>query len=108
MDGQTDMMKLTVAFRNFANVPKKGRTTSRSVLQIVCHYTKHTPHPPLINSKASEVFKIDNKASEPCLTLNVLQRLSLSFRRSRWSLVTEGSNSRNSWETMECHVQTKT
>ena len=25
-DGQTDMTKLLVAFRNFANVPKKGRT----------------------------------------------------------------------------------
>jgi len=25
-DGQTDMTKLTVAFRNFGNAPKKGKT----------------------------------------------------------------------------------
>jgi hypothetical protein len=30
-DGQTDMSKLTVAFRNFANAPKKGQKTSNNI-----------------------------------------------------------------------------
>jgi hypothetical protein len=45
IDGQTDMTKLLVAFRNFANVPKKGRTwAERSqtnwVSKSLCHSTE--------------------------------------------------------------------
>jgi len=47
MDGETDMTKQTVTFRSFANAPKKGRTTSSSVPQIPCHYTKHAPPAPI-------------------------------------------------------------
>jgi hypothetical protein len=30
-DGQTDMSKLTIAFRNFANAPKKEQKTSNNI-----------------------------------------------------------------------------
>jgi len=66
MDRWTDMTKLTVAFHDFANAPKKKGQQAA----VACKYCATTPNIPatLMNIKASEVLKINNKASEPCLT----------------------------------------
>jgi hypothetical protein len=44
-DGQTDMTKLTVAFRNFANAPKQGKDVPGYALKA---YRKSTGITPLI------------------------------------------------------------
>ena len=76
MDGQTDMTKLTVAFRNFANAPKKQslyrpEQAPRNRTASDCRISRHSAHAGC------------NVCSQPEAPLGYLTKLPLGFKATK-------------------------